>query len=127
MRKCHRTKKFLIQPDRNEDGSISPLLIGLAAISLAVLLTVTSALSLYVQQRRLTTQAESIALAEVNNSSSSLLTAAGTERKISVTDGETVEVRLCAAWQSPVPLGAWLNKAVRPTLVCGSAKARLAN
>ncbi len=127
MRKYLRTKKLLNQTYRNDDGSTSPLLIGLTAISLAVLLTVTSALSLYVQQRRLTTQAESVALAEVNNSPSGWKIAPETERKITVTDGETVEVRMCAPWQSPVPLGAWLNKAVRPTLVCGAAKARLAN
>lgn len=111
----------------SEKGSITPLIIGLTAISLAILLTVTSALSLYVQQRRLTTQAESIALAEVSNTPNSWQIAPQANRKIAITDGETVEVQLCSAWQPPIALGSWLSKSVSSTLVCGAAKARLAN
>jgi hypothetical protein len=49
--------------DSNERGSLAPLGIGLAMISLALVLSILSAGSLYLTERRLTTAAESTAVA----------------------------------------------------------------
>jgi hypothetical protein len=49
--------------DSNERGSLAPLGIGLAMISLALVLSILSAGSLYLTERRLTTVAESTAIA----------------------------------------------------------------
>ena len=49
--------------DSNERGSLAPLGIGLAMISLALVLAILSAGSLYLTERRLTTAAESTAIA----------------------------------------------------------------
>lgn len=49
--------------DSNERGSLAPLGIGLAMISLALVLSTLSAGSLYLTERRLTTAAESTAIA----------------------------------------------------------------
>ena len=49
--------------DSNERGSLAPLGIGLAMISLALVLSTLSAGSLYLTERRLTTAAESTAVA----------------------------------------------------------------
>ena len=49
--------------DSNERGSLAPLGIGLAMISLALVLSILSAGSLYLTERRLTTAAESTAIA----------------------------------------------------------------
>ena len=49
--------------DSNERGSLAPLGIGLAMLSLALVLAVLAAGSLYLTERRLTTVAESTAIA----------------------------------------------------------------
>jgi hypothetical protein len=49
--------------DSNERGSLAPLGIGLAMISLALVLAILTAGSLYLTERRLTTVAESTAIA----------------------------------------------------------------
>ena len=49
--------------DSNESGSLAPLGIGLAMLSLALVLAILAAGSLYLTERRLTTVAESTAIA----------------------------------------------------------------
>lgn len=95
-----------------EQGSIAPLGIGLAMLSLAVVLVFTSASSLFLLQRRLTSLAESIALSEARYDlpPEVFLSKSGghgfRDLRISlneVRDGLTREVKVCSTWQSPVP------------------------
>jgi hypothetical protein len=111
----------------NDRGSISPLLIGLAAISLAVLLTVSSAISIYIQKRRLITQAEAVAIAEISESPLAAELSESPMRRITYPDGKTIEVQICEAWKTPIPIGGWLSTAIKPQIVCGSAKSREVN
>lgn len=110
----------------DERGSISPLLIGLGSVSLAVLLTVSTSMSLYVQQKRLTTQAEAVALAHADNLSAFLLLDKPAQSTVTIKDGETVEVRICSAFSPPIPLGSALKSLLPNQQVCGRALARLA-
>ncbi|MFM7013577.1 MAG: pilus assembly protein TadG-related protein [Actinomycetota bacterium] len=98
----------------SDSGSIAPLGIGLAALSLGVVLTTLSAGSLYLTDRRLTSVAESAALSvlseqgDLENLARDFLNQhplSGLHNvelvEASKLDGKTVRVRLCA---SAVPL-----------------------
>jgi hypothetical protein len=107
----------------NENGSIAPLLIGLGALSMSLCLVACSALSLFVFQQRLTTLAESLALAEKLQVSYPELSVKLTSKTISQLDGQTTQVKICANWQAPFRLpiiGDRLSQTV-----CSSAAARL--
>lgn len=96
---------------KDDRGSVAPLGIGLAALSLATILTFASAGSLFVLQRRITTLAEAAALSSASSGGSvqDFLSAAAplpfqqlVITKEAKLDGLTVEVKLCANWQSPL-------------------------
>ena len=114
----------------NERGSIAPLAIGLALLSLAAILTTVAISSLFLYQKRLLTLAEGAALfavstgepaqgflSQLTNSKLGEISVA----KEQVIDGKTVEVRLCANWVSPFTLvGLPLTQ-----LICAEARSRL--
>ena len=112
-----------------ERGSIAPMGIGLAILSLAVVLTLAAASSLFVMQRRLTTLAEASALAvsATGGTVQDFLSAAAplpfqnlTIANESMIDGLTAEVRLCATWQAPIKvIGIPLSRQI-----CGFGAAR---
>lgn len=112
-----------------DSGSIAPLGIGLALISLSAILVFISASSMFLLQRRLTSLAEFAALSgaryEISvqdflveskgNGLSGLRVA-----RDDVLDGVTREVKICKTWRPPVPL---LVQIVE-TEVCGYGAAR---
>lgn len=114
----------------NENGSIAPLGIGLAILSLVAIFTTVAASSMFLYQKRLLTLAESTALfsastgeaaqvflSQVTNSKLNTITVA----KEQIIDGQTVEVRLCAQWVSPFAvIGIPLTQ-----IVCAEARSRL--
>lgn len=112
-----------------ERGSVAPLGIGLAALSLAAILTFSAASSLFVLQRRLATLAEASALSAAANGGAvqEFLTIASPlpfqNLRIaneSMSDGVTKEVRLCSTWQSPLKvIGIPLTREI-----CGYGAAR---
>lgn len=101
----------------NEEGSLAPLGIGLALVSLATVLAVIASGSLYLTERRLTAAAESTALAVLiaaeGNLSQSLSSIArsylsqhplrGLQQvslvEASSSDQKTVKIRLCSLWR----------------------------
>lgn len=113
-----------------ERGSIAPLAIGLAMLSLVAILTTVAASSLFLYQKRLLTLAESAALFAASTSEpAQVFLAQATNAKLGkidfikeqINDGQTVEVRLCATWTNPVSL------VFLPItqLVCADARSRL--
>lgn len=112
-----------------DSGSSAPLGIGLALISLATILLLASASSLFLLQRRLTSLAEYAALSNVRynvpvdvflretggNGIKQLRVAAE-----KVVDGLTVKVTICSMWQPSLPKFVELPKFE----VCGSGAAR---
>lgn len=97
---------------REEVGSIAPLAIGLAMLSLATILVAASVSSAFVLERRLTTLAEFAALSGAENGLSAVdfLAQANpsgyrdlTVAKDDVLDGKTTEVVICASWLPPLP------------------------
>jgi hypothetical protein len=112
-----------------EFGSVAPLAIGLAVLSLATILLVASVSSVFVLERRLTTLAEFAALsgAESGMSAVTFLEEANpqgfsdlTVAKDEISDGKTSEVVICASWSAPVPIIVKLGSRV----VCGQGAAR---
>ena len=101
--------------DNNEQGSLAPLGIGIAMLSLTTVLAVLASASLYVTERRLTTVAESTAISVLidakGNLSQSLSPLArrwleqqplrGLDQveliEVSSVDQRTVRVRLCSS------------------------------
>jgi hypothetical protein len=108
---------------KDENGSIAPLLIGLTALSLSLCLVACSALSLFVFQQRLTTLAESLALAEKLQVSYPELSVKLTSKTISQPDGQTTQVKICANWQAPFRLPIISDRLNQS--ICSSAAARL--
>jgi hypothetical protein len=94
------------------DGSIAPLAIGLALISLATVLATSCATSFFLLERRLTTVAEFAALSRVEVGMAAIdYIAQGqpagfknllVQRDV-VSDGVTSEVVICATWEAPLP------------------------
>jgi len=115
---------------RGDRGSIAPLGIGLALLSLAMILTTVAASSLFLYQKRLLTLAEASALFSASTSEpvQNFLAQANASKLGKVTivkeqmlDGVTVEVRLCSIWHSPFALiGLPLSQ-----VVCAEARSRL--
>lgn len=105
--------------DFDERGSLAPLGIGLAIVSLTLVIVVLISGSLYLTERRLTTLAESTALAVLADSGdfqelSQLAGAFLSEAQnpglqgvhlieASKPDSLTVRVRICSDWASPFP------------------------
>ena len=110
-------------------GSIAPLGIGLALISLSAILVFVSASSMFLLQRRLTSLAEFAALSGARyglpvdeflreskgNGLSGLRVALD-----DVSDGVTREVKICKTWRPPLPV---LVQIVE-TEICGYGAAR---
>ena len=102
---------------KGEQGSLAPLGIGLALLSLATILVVVASGSLYLTERRLTGVAESTALAVLETadgdlSQNLLLVASGYLAQLplhgldqvsvveaSSADLKTVRIRLCSVWR----------------------------
>ncbi len=115
---------------RAERGSVAPLAIGLALLSLAVILTTVAASSLFLHQKRLLTFAESAALyaASTGHPAQSFISRFNQAKleqvsvaKEQIIDGQTIEVRLCSIWKSPFAVvGVSLTQ-----LVCAEARSRL--
>jgi hypothetical protein len=96
----------------SESGSIAPLAVGLVILTLAAVLSASSATSFFVLDRRLTALAESAALAELENGlSPKEFIIEGEPRgfnSLSVLKDErlddlTVEVVICSNWTPPLP------------------------
>jgi hypothetical protein len=114
---------------RNEVGSIAPLALGLFSICLGLILTIISASSLFIFQKRLTNYSESVALyvKTTGEPASKFVSSAGTNRFVQLDvearllpDGLTVEARACALWRSPVALVGIAGE----SMVCSRAAAR---
>lgn len=112
-----------------EAGSIAPLGIGFALISLSVILVFTSVSSIFILQRRLTTMAEFAALsgARYGLSASDFVIQGGaagmTGLRVSVDrvlDGVTREVTICKNWAPPLPVAVKLEGFE----ICGYGAAR---
>lgn len=113
----------------SENGTIAPLGIGLALISISTVLVLSAATSMSVLQRRVTTLSEMAALAgaKYGSSAADFVSSAGASEvqglrvaQDQVQDGQTTEVRICAMWKAPFPLPIRL-----PIVeVCGKGSAR---
>lgn len=121
-------KTLSLQQSR-ESGSIAPLGIGLAILSMCAILVFTSVSSLFVLQRRLTTLAEFAALsgARYGLSASDFLQESGANgmtglrvAKDEVIDRLTHEVSICGIWNLSL-LGVF---ELPPTEICGYGAAR---
>ncbi|WP_296631374.1 hypothetical protein [Rhodoluna sp.] len=112
----------------NERGSVAPLAVGLALISLATVIAVSMASTLFVFQKRLTNLAESAALAAASGESAQAFVSeiqptgfVGLQvEETLATDEKTVQVRVCATWQSPIQI----LKVFKTTQICSHASAR---
>mgnify|MGYP000414412541 CR=1 FL=1 len=114
---------------RRETGSVAPLGLGLALVSLSAILVFISASSMFLLQRRLTSLAEYAALSGARyelpveyylreskgNGLSGLRVALD-----AMADGLTREVKICKTWRPPVPV---LIQMVA-TEICGYGAAR---
>jgi hypothetical protein len=110
-------------------GSVAPLGIGLALLSLSAMLAFTAASSIFLLQRRLITLSVFASLsgaryglsAEVflRESGPSGMTGLRVEAD-QVLDGVTRQVTICSRWQSPFPA---FTKFLQPE-ICGSGAAR---
>lgn len=112
-----------------DSGSIAPIGIGLAILSLSAVLTLAATSSIFLMQRRLTTLAEFAALSGVRYSLSAatFLRESGvnglSDLRVgsdTVSDGFTRQVTICSTWQAPVP--AFFR--LLPREICGSGAAR---
>lgn len=121
-------RKVLLR-NLGDSGSIAPLGIGLAILSLSAVLTLAATSSIFLLQRRLTTLAEFAALSGVKYSMSAetFLRESGVSGLSglrvgadTVSDGFTRQVTICSTWQAPVP--AFLR--LLPREICGSGAAR---
>ena len=112
-----------------DKGSVAPLGLGLAMLSLAATLTFSAAGSLYIFQNRLTTMAEEAAVFEAASAGDAndylALESSDLSKQITVAkdenlDGVTTEVKLCAIWSWPL---AFIDFLADQT-VCGYGAAR---
>jgi hypothetical protein len=112
-----------------EGGSVAPLAIGLSLLSLATILMMASATSVFLLQRRLTTLAEFAALSGATSGISARVFlneadpkgfAGLTIAKDEISDGKTNEVILCANWSPPLPSIVKLGSRI----VCSQGAAR---
>jgi hypothetical protein len=123
---------------RSEDGSLAPLGIGLAMLSLAAVLAILASGSLFLTERRLTTVAESTAIAVLIDARGNLLQPLapiaftwleqqpleGLDKvqlmEVSSIDQRTVKVRLCS-YSMPLFVNYMFSEIGR---VCSEASAR---
>lgn len=123
---------------RSEDGSLAPLGIGLAMLSLAAVLAILASGSLFLTERRLTTVAESTAIAVLIDARGNLLQPLvpiafnwleqqpleGLDQvqlmEVSSIDQQTVHVRLCS-YSMPLFVNYMFSEIGR---VCSEASAR---
>jgi hypothetical protein len=112
-----------------DSGSIAPLGIGLAALSLASILIFSSLSSMFLLQRRLTTLAEFAALsgARYGLSAQDFLVESRVDAmpglritSDSVVDEVTRQVTICAMWRTPLPT----NIKLPDVEICGTGAAR---
>lgn len=112
-----------------DSGSIAPLGIGLALLSLSTILIFTSMSSAFLLQRRLTSLAEFAALsgARYSVSAEAFLRESGANGLAGlnvvsdiVLDGVTRQVTICATWHAPLPVFPRLL----PRQICGNGAAR---
>jgi len=104
---------------------MTPLMVGLAAITLVLVFTISTLGSAFIFQRRLVTLAEARAISSITDgpeipSNINLLS-----EKVEVLDGRTVEVRLCAIWQPPFKLAKSFAFASSDQPICASGLSRL--
>lgn len=109
----------------DDRGSMTPLMIGLAMLTLGLTLTVSTLGSAFIFQRRLVSLAEAKALSAIMQGTEIANQIPIANQTISSHDGQTVEVRLCAQWSPPFRLGSLLPFANSNQLICGSALSRL--
>lgn len=133
MTENHSMKMFWFESlrRRNSDqGSIAPLGLGFAAISLTLVFVLLAASSLFIFQKRLKNFSEGVAVyvAQSGESAQSYLQRVGTHRFKNVqvvsslnSDGVTVQAKTCAQWDFPVPL--LITKGSGQ--ICAQAAARL--
>lgn len=99
----------------NDRGTVAPLAIGLATISLATILTLASATSAFVFENRVQKLADSLSLRLKSLNDISQITAQAQLQslssdnfavaqisKLQMADGATVELELCANWKNPL-------------------------
>lgn len=116
--------------DRNEErGSMAPFGIGLAVISLTLILIIGAASSMFIFQKRLTNYGENAVLfvTQFGEPVEVFVSRVGSQKFSSLSisskelpDGNTVEVTVCARWAPPVPLVAALTE----QRICSHATAR---
>lgn len=114
----------------DDDGSMAPLGIGFALISLTLVFSILAAGSLFVFQKRLKNYSESVALyvAESGATAQEFLDRAGPQKfkdfRVSSTihqDALTVEATSCASWDFAIPI----LFPTGPREICAQASARL--
>ena len=113
----------------NDSGSMAPLGIGLFALSLAFVLAISAASSLFVFQKRLTNYAEMAAIYVVSKDAtvSEFQIRAGSENFVDLElvqqildDGITVRISACARWITPV--ASYVSLPARQ--ICSNASSR---
>lgn len=113
----------------NDSGSMAPLGIGLFALSLAFVLAISAASSLFVFQKRLTNYAEMAAIYVVSKDAtvSEFQIMAGSENFVDLElvqqildDGLTVRISACARWITPV--ASYVSLPARQ--ICSNASSR---
>jgi hypothetical protein len=114
--------EMLLEADR---GSMTPLMVGLAAITLALILTISTLGSAFIFQRRLVTLAEAKAISAITDGPEIPSSIALQSEKVEVLDGQTVQVRLCAQWQPPLRLAATFAFGNANQSICASGMSRL--
>ncbi len=116
--------------DHSEHGSIAPLGMGLAFISLTLVFVILASSSLFIFQKRLKNYSEGVALyvAESGDSAQGYLLRVGAQkfRDMQVStrlhlDGVTVQAKSCAKWDFPIPIVI----ANGSRQICAQAAARL--
>lgn len=110
---------------KSELGSMTPLMLGLVAISLALILIIANLGSAFVLQRRLVSIAEAKALSAIVDGPEIPSSVTLFSESVSNLDGQTVEVRLCSKWQQPIHFGKLLDFANSNQLICASGLSRL--
>jgi hypothetical protein len=112
------------------DGSIAPLAIGLAMMSLATVLATSCATSFFLLERRLTTVAEFAALSRVEVGMAAIdyiheSQPSGFKNLLvqsdEIADGVTSEVVICATWEAPLP--SFIQLPTRQLCAKGDARA----
>ena len=133
MSRYFSSKLSFLRRDDQRDldrGSIAPLGIGFAVISLTLVFVLLASSSLYIFQKRLRNYSEGLALyvAESSDSAQSYLIRVGDQefqnielRTRLLADGVTVQATTCARWESPVPIVIAHNSGQ----ICANAQSRI--